>query len=90
LPQNRLPSGTWGSVRIAAAGSPFGMRGISTIPAPRRPRLLDIVDDPVRAVRTDAVARLGAVEVEGADAGAVEVETACGAAGPGALPQTSQ
>jgi hypothetical protein len=66
------------------------MRGISTIPAPRRPRLLDIADDPVRAVRAElADARLGAVEVETA-CGAVEVETLWGAAGAGAVPQRSQ
>ena len=58
-------SGTCGSVRIAATGSPFGMRGISTIPAPRRPRPLPIVDEPVRAVRTDAVRADGVAEALG-------------------------
>jgi hypothetical protein len=62
------------------------MRGISTIPAPRRPRALDVVDDPVRAVRTDPVRTDGVDEC----LGAVEAETGCDAAGAGAVPQTSQ
>jgi hypothetical protein len=66
------------------------MRGISTIPAPRRPRLLPIVDDPVRAVRADAV-RADAVRTDGAECrGAVEAETGCDAAGAGAVPHTLQ
>src|SRR5882672_8258034 len=51
LPQNRLLSGTFGSLKIAAAGSPLGTRGIATTPAPRRPRALDDdLDEPLRAV----------------------------------------
>ena len=51
-------------MRIAAAGSPFGTRGISTIPAPRRPRLLVPVADPLREVRADRAAEtLGVGEV---------------------------
>jgi hypothetical protein len=80
---------------IAAAGSPFGMRGIATIPAPRRPRELVDRDDPVRADRAvDAVAAVAAVvAVLGVEA-AVRTEGApaagCAPAGAGALPQTSQ
>jgi hypothetical protein len=65
------------------------MRGISTIPAPRRPRLLPFVDEPVRDVRTDAVRADPAAE----GLAAVAAETACdaaGASGAGAVPQTSQ
>jgi len=67
------------------------MRGMSTIPAPRRLRALRAGDDPVRAVRADAV-RTDPVRADGmADAlAAVAVETACGASGAGAVPQTSQ
>jgi hypothetical protein len=80
---------------IAAAGSPFGMRGIATIPAPRRPRELVDRDDPVRADRAvEAVAAVAAVvAVLGVEA-AVRTEGApaagCAPAGAGALPQTSQ
>src|SRR6185369_16001452 len=83
LPQNRWPSGTCGLVRIAAAGSPLGMRGIVTIPAPSRPRTLtDFDDDPARAVRPDrAVEPTVAVEV---------ATTPCRGSGAGAVPQTSQ
>jgi hypothetical protein len=60
---------------IAAAGSPFGTRGISTMPAPRRPRALRIDDEPVRAVRADGV------RPDGAECrGAVAAETDCAAA----------
>jgi hypothetical protein len=87
FPQKRLPSGTFGSVSIAAAGSPRGTRGIVTIPAPRRPRVLDAErDDPVRIVPVDravgrliAVPRVPEVPAVGADPG-----------GAGAVPQTSQ
>jgi hypothetical protein len=81
LPQNRLPSGTCGLVMIAAAGSPFGMRGIATTPAPRRPRVLADFDDPLRAVRADrALGLLSALAVAGGSGGGVV----------GAVPQTSQ
>jgi hypothetical protein len=63
------------------------MRGISTIPAPRRPReLADDGADPVRAVRADGVR----TDEEAEWRGAVEIETGCGAAAAGAVPQTSQ
>jgi hypothetical protein len=67
------------------------MRGISTIPAPSLPLALDTLDDPVRPVLTDPV-RADAVRTEGTAAGlcAVATETACGASGFGAVPQTSQ
>jgi hypothetical protein len=67
---------------IAATGSPLGTRGIATTPAPRRPRVLVDLDDPLRAVRADradcAVESLRAV--------------AAGSCAPaaGAVPQTSQ
>jgi hypothetical protein len=38
---------------IAATGSPLGTRGIATTPAPRRPRVLVDLDDPLRTVRAD-------------------------------------
>ena len=41
LPQNRLPSGTCGSVRIAAAGSPLGIRGMVHHAGAEAARLLD-------------------------------------------------
>src|SRR3954469_25728857 len=67
LPQNRLLSGTLGSVRMAAAGSPFGIRGIETTPAPRRPRVFAHLEAPVRAVPAErAVGRLAAVALEAA------------------------
>jgi hypothetical protein len=93
LPQNLLPSGTFGSPRIAAAGSPRGTRGITTTPAPRRPRELDERDDPVRAVPVErAVGRLAAVGRDPAAAVAVDGAAPAGSApgGSGAVPQTSQ
>jgi hypothetical protein len=65
---------------IAAAGSPFGMRGIATTPAPRRPRALADFDDPVRPVRADRAEPLWAAAVAAGSCGAVV----------GAVPQTSQ
>jgi hypothetical protein len=67
---------------IALVGSPFGIRGIATTPAPRRPRALDDLDDPVRAVRADGADR----------AVASLLAVAAGACPPvaGAVPQTSQ
>jgi hypothetical protein len=67
---------------IAAAGSPFGMRGIVTIPAPRRPRELLDLDEPVRAVRTDDPVE----PVEPLRA----VAAGCGGLAAGAVPQRSQ
>jgi hypothetical protein len=79
LLQNRCDSGTWGSVRIALTGLPLGTGGIATMPAPRRPRVLPVFDDPVRADPRE----------RGVDAmGAVDVGTAL--VGAGAVPQTSQ
>jgi hypothetical protein len=57
------------------------MRGISTIPAPRRPRLLVPVADPLRAVRADRAVELLGVEVAVACVGGLVV---------GAAPHTSQ
>jgi hypothetical protein len=80
---------------MAAAGSPFGIRGIATIPAPRRPRELVERDEPVRADRAvEAVAAVAAViAVLGVEA-AVRTEGALlagwTAAGAGAVPHTSQ
>jgi hypothetical protein len=83
---------------MAAAGSPFGIRGIATIPAPRRPRELVERDEPVRADRAveavEAVAAVAAViAVLGVEA-AVRTEGALlaglAAAGAGAVPHTSQ
>src|SRR5262245_48657160 len=79
---------------MAAAGSPFGMRGIATIPAPRRPRLLVLAPDPVRDVRPDrAVETLGVAAVGGPVAAvAGPVATVAGpvaaVAGPCAAPLT--
>jgi hypothetical protein len=73
---------------IEAAGSPLGILGIATMPAPRRPRPLEEPEDPVRAVPVDrAVGRLPA-----AVAAEVARDVACDAvpAGDGAVPQTSQ
>jgi hypothetical protein len=70
---------------MAADGSPLGIRGISTNPAPRRPRALPIGDDVLLAVRTEAVRTDGTERP-----GAVATETACAVAGCGAVPQTSQ
>ena len=81
LPQNRLASGTCGSVRMAAAGSPFGTGGIATIPAPRLPRALADGDDALRAVRTDGSEK---------SLRAVVVDNVCGATVSGAVPQMSQ
>jgi hypothetical protein len=68
-------------VIIAAAGSPFGTRGIATIPAPRRPRALEDFDDALRPVRADrALGLLSALAVAGGS----------GAPVAGAVPQTSQ
>jgi hypothetical protein len=77
---------------MAAAGLPFGTRGIATTPAPSRPRALEDLDDPVRAVPADrAVGRLAAVLLAPAVAADVRVD-GMGAApgGGGAVPQTSQ
>jgi hypothetical protein len=85
FPQNRLVSGTCGSIMIAAAGSPLGIRGIAMIPAPRRPRVpaeLDVL--PVRAVRTDGADL--AVELLDGD----EITEGVDGMGAGAVPQTSQ
>jgi hypothetical protein len=85
---------------MAAAGSPFGILGIETMPAPRRPLALDDRDDPVRALPAErAVGRL-AVEPR-VPAAAVDcvAGVACVAAeggvggvpgAGGAVPQTSQ
>jgi hypothetical protein len=81
LPQNRLASGTCGSVMIAAAGSPFGTGGIATIPAPRRPRALADFDDLAGAICTDRAVELPRT---------VAVAGICGPAVVGALPHTSQ
>src|SRR6478672_9640580 len=87
LPQKRRPSGTCGLARIAAAGSPTGMRGMATTPAPSRPRVLPDFAETARAVVGDRT-----VELAGAVAAKVAVETVepCGAAVSGAVPQTSQ
>ncbi|BDX33629.1 hypothetical protein TUM20985_41760 [Mycobacterium antarcticum] len=72
---------------MAAAGSPFGIRGIDTIPAPNRPRVLDDLEDPVRAEPTDrAVGRLTADCTVGGAGGGVGTDPG----GGGAVPQTSQ
>jgi hypothetical protein len=74
---------------IAAAGSPFGTRGIATIPAPRRPRVLADRTDPLRADRADrALGLLSALAVDGGSDRAVEGGS--GALVAGAVPQTSQ
>jgi hypothetical protein len=85
---------------MAAAGSPLGMRGIETMPAPSRPRLLE-ERVPVRADRPDrAVVALAEVDalvdaLVAVDA-AVRADTAGAAvavpdaSGDGAVPQTSQ
>jgi hypothetical protein len=57
------------------------MRGISTIPAPRRPRLLVPVADPLRAVRADRAVELLCVG---------DVAGRCVAPVVGAVPHTSQ
>jgi hypothetical protein len=68
------------------------MRGIATTPAPRRPRALDDLEDPVRAVPADrAVGRLADV----LRAPAVAADVGVGGrgvdpGGGGAVPQTSQ
>jgi hypothetical protein len=68
----------------------LGIRGIETTPAPRRPRVLDDLDDPLRAVPADrAVGRLAAVAL----APAVTADCTGGGVDPGAggaVPQTSQ
>ena len=62
FPQSRWSSGTCGSVKIAAAGSPFGTGGIATTPAPRRPRPLPDFGNPIWAARpTRAVELSGAL-----------------------------
>jgi hypothetical protein len=90
LPQNRLPSGTCGSVIIAAAGSPLGMRGMATIPAPSLPRELVDFDEPVRAVRAERADR--AEPLRAVAAGSCAPVAAAGSCAPaaGAVPQTSQ
>jgi hypothetical protein len=79
---------------IAAAGSPLGMRGITTMPAPRRPRTLEDRDDPVRAERAErADGALAAVGILAAVATpTVDALVAAGVepSGAGAVPQTSQ
>jgi hypothetical protein len=75
---------------IAAAGLPFGTRGIATIPAPRRPRVLVDIVDPLRADRADrALGLLSARAVAGGSA-ALAVAGGSGAPVAGAVPQTSQ
>jgi hypothetical protein len=59
------------------------MRGMLTIPAPRRPRALTDFDEAVRAVRADR-------EVEPPLVAAAAVAAGCCAAVAGAVPQTSQ
>src|SRR3954469_17291001 len=79
LPQNRWPSGTCGSVRIALAGLPRGTGGTATTPAPSLPRVPAVLDDPVRAdPRERGVDAIGAVDVSTPFSGA------------GAVPHTSQ
>ena len=81
LPQNRCRSGTCGSVRIAADGSPLGTGGIETTPAPRRPRPVPDFVNPVWAARPGPVAPLGALCV---------ASTCCVPVAGGAMSQTSQ
>jgi hypothetical protein len=74
---------------MAAAGSPFGTRGIATIPAPRRPRVLVDLPDPLRVDRADrALGLLSALAVDGGSDLAVAGGSCALAAG--AVPQTSQ
>jgi hypothetical protein len=59
------------------------MRGIATMPAPRRPRALTDFDEPVRVVRADR-------DVEPLLVAAAAVAAGSCAPVAGAVPQTSQ